>query len=229
VTFCPVEHADRVRAAIFEKGAGKIGAYDQCSFNLDGTGTFRAGDAANPFVGRIGELHYEKEVRIETIFPSHLGRDIIQAMIAAHPYEEVAYDIYPLENEYEMAGAGMTGIYEESISEIQFLTLLKTVFSVPSIRHSPLRGKPVRKIAICGGSGSFLIPDALRSGADFFVSGDIKYHQFFDAEDKIVIADVGHYESEQFTSEIIADYLKKNFVNFAVRISKTPVNPVNYF
>jgi putative NIF3 family GTP cyclohydrolase 1 type 2 len=150
-------------------------------------------------------------------------------LLAAHPYEEVAYDIYPLENSYERTGAGMTGRLAAPMPEPDFLAMLKQVFNVPFLRHSPLLDKPVENIAVCGGSGSFLIPDAIRQKADFFVTADMKYHQFFDADGKIVIADVGHYESEQFTSHIIADYLKKNFANFAVQISETPVNPVNYF
>jgi dinuclear metal center YbgI/SA1388 family protein len=229
VTFCPPDHAGKVRDALFKAGAGNIGEYDQCSFNADGTGTFRAGDATNPFVGKIRELHFEPEVRIETIFPVYLKSGIVKALLAAHPYEEVAYDIYPIENSFERTGAGMIGRLAAPMPEPEFLAMLKQVFNVPLIRHSPLLDKPVENIAVCGGSGSFLIPDAIRQEADFFVTADMKYHQFFDADGKIVIADVGHYESEQFTSHIIADYLKKNFANFAVQISETPVNPVNYF
>jgi dinuclear metal center YbgI/SA1388 family protein len=229
VTFCPAGHAEKVREAIFSAGAGKIGNYDQCSFNADGSGTFRAGDGANPFVGNIGEQHMEKEVRIETVFPSYLQNNILKALFSSHPYEEVAYDIYTLDNEFDKTGAGMKGKLKKPMSEQEFLTRLKNVLNVACIRHSPLRGKQVETIAVCGGSGSFLIQDAIRSGADFFVTADIKYHQFFDAEAKIVIADVGHFESEQFTCLIITDYLKKNFPNFAVRISETSVNPVNYF
>ena len=229
VTFCPVDHAGKVREAIFNSGAGKIGKYDQCSFNADGTGSFRAGDTAAPFVGKTGELHFEKEVRIETIFPAYLQDKILNALLDAHPYEEVAYDIYPLMNEFDRTGAGMTGRLAEPMDEAGFLLRLKEIFKVAVIRHSPLRGKLVETVAVCGGSGSFLIPDAISNKADFYITGDMKYHQFFDADGKIVIADVGHYESEQFTCLIIADYLKKNFPNFAVRISETPVNPVNYF
>jgi hypothetical protein len=229
VTFCPAGHAEKVREAIFSAGAGKIGNYDQCSFNADGSGTFRAGDGANPFVGNIGEQHIEKEVRIETIFPLYLQNNILKALFSSHPYEEVAYDIYTLDNEFDKTGAGMKGKLKKPMSEQEFLSRLKNVLNVACIRHSPLRGKQVETVAVCGGSGSFLIQDAIRSGADFFVTADIKYHQFFDAEGKIVIADVGHYESEQFTCLIITDYLKKNFPNFAVRISETSVNPVNYF
>ncbi len=229
VTFCPSDYAGKVREAIFEAGAGHIGDYDQCSFNAEGSGTFRARDMANPFVGEIGEIHFEKETRIETIFPVYRQKSIISALLKSHPYEEVAYDIYPLDNEFDQAGAGMIGMLEKKMTEIQFLNLLKDVLKVPCIRHSPLLGKKVGKVAVCGGSGSFLLGDAIRQKADFFVSADFKYHQFFDADGKIVIADTGHFESEQFTCDLLADYLKKKFPTFAVLISETPVNPVNYF
>jgi dinuclear metal center YbgI/SA1388 family protein len=229
VTFCPVEYARKVREAIFEAGAGHIGEYDYCSFNAEGSGTFRAGEKASPFVGEIGEFHFEKEIRIETIFPAYRQKEIIKALLDSHPYEEVAYDIYSIENESDNAGAGMIGRLEQKMTEMQFLILLKDVLGIPCIRHSPLLGKKVGKIAICGGSGSFLLQDAIQHRADFFVSADFKYHQFFDADGKIVIADTGHFESEQFTCDLLADYLKKKFPTFAVLISETPVNPVNYF
>jgi dinuclear metal center YbgI/SA1388 family protein len=229
VTFCPSGYAGKVREALFHAGAGHIGEYDQCSFNAEGIGSFRAGENANPFVGGIGEVHFENEIRIETIFPSYRQKSIIGALLEAHPYEEVAYDIYNLENDYSRAGAGMTGELEQEVTEAEFLRKLKEVLKVPCIRHSPLLGKMVKTVAVCGGSGSFLLQDAVQHQADFFVTADIKYHQFFDADGKLVIADVGHYESEQFTCNLLADYLKKIFVNFAVQISETPVNPVNYF
>jgi len=229
VTFCPVDYAGKVREALFESGSGHIGDYDQCSFNAEGLGTFRAGEKTSPFVGEIGEIHFEREVRIETIFPSYRQKSIIEALLKTHPYEEVAYDIYPLENEFEQAGAGMIGKLEEKMTENQFLMKLKDVLKIPCIKHSPLLGKMVGTIAVCGGSGSFLLQDAILQQADFFVSADFKYHQFFDADSKIVIADTGHFESEQFTCDLLADYLKKKFPNFAVQISETPVNPVNYF
>ena len=229
VTFCPTDYSGKVRQAIFEAGAGHIGNYDQCSFNGEGSGTFRAGDIAKPYVGKIGEIHFEKETRIETIFAAYKQKDIIRALLKSHPYEEVAFDIYPLENEFDEAGAGMIGLLEQKMTEMQFLLLLKDVLKVPCIRHSPLLGKKVGKVAVCGGSGSFLLGDAIQQQADFFVSADFKYHQFFDADGKIVIADTGHFESEQFTCDLLADYLKKKFPTFAVLISETPVNPVNYF
>jgi dinuclear metal center YbgI/SA1388 family protein len=229
VTFCPTEFAGKVREAIFEAGAGHIGEYDQCSFNAAGSGTFRAGDNTSPFVGDIGESHMESETRIETIFPAYKQKSIIRALLNSHPYEEVAYDIYPLENEFDQAGAGMIGTLEQKMTEMQFLMLLKDVLNIPCIRHSPLLGKKVGKVAVCGGSGSFLLGDAIQHKADFFVSSDFKYHQFFDADGRIVIADTGHFESEHFTCDLLADYLKKKFPTFATLISETPVSPVNYF
>jgi dinuclear metal center YbgI/SA1388 family protein len=229
VTFCPLDHAQNVREAIFSAGAGHIGEYDQCSYNSEGQGSFRAGNNAHPFVGKKGELHFEPEVRIETIFPVYLQRNIIAAMIDAHPYEEVAYDIYPLDNEFNRAGAGMIGDLPGKVSEKDFLQTVKETLKTPFIRHSPLTGRMVSKVAVCGGSGSFMIPDAIRQKAEIFVTGDVKYHQFFEAEGKLVIVDAGHYETEQFTCNLLADYLKEKFAKFAVRISETPVNPVNYF
>ena len=229
VTFCPLSHADQVREAVFNAGAGHIGEYDRCSFNAEGKGTFRAGEQADPFVGEIGKLHFEDEVRIETIFPSYLQKNVITALLESHPYEEVAYDIYRLENDSDRNGAGMIGYLPDKLTEAEFLTKLKDVLQVACIRHSPLLGHQVEKVAVCGGSGSFLIPDAIRQKADFFVTADIKYHQFFDAEGKMVIADAGHFETEQFTCNLLADHLKKNFPNFAIQISETRVNPVNYF
>jgi dinuclear metal center YbgI/SA1388 family protein len=229
VTFCPADHAAKVREALFIAGAGHIGEYDQCSFNSEGSGTFRAGDKANPFVGEIGEIHFEKETRIETIFPAYKQKNIIATLLESHPYEEVAYDVYPLDNEFDLTGAGMIGKLENEMTEMDFLRKLKDVLKTPCIRHSPLLGKMVKTVAVCGGAGSFLLQDAIHQHADFFVSADIKYHQFFDADKKIVIADAGHYETEQFTCNLLADYLKEKFANFAVQISETPVNPVNYF
>jgi dinuclear metal center YbgI/SA1388 family protein len=229
VTFVPVSHADKVRQAIFEVGAGHIGQYDYCSFNVAGEGTFRASDSANPFVGEIGQLHKEPEVRIETIFPKFSENKIIPAMIKAHPYEEVAYDIYPLGNKFEHAGAGAIGYLEKPIDEAEFLNLLKHVFQVPVIRHTKFLNKKISCVALCGGSGSSFLSDARKAGADVYVSGDFKYHQFFDAEDRILIADIGHFESEQYTLEIFYDLLIKKFSNFALRFTKVKTNPINYY
>jgi dinuclear metal center YbgI/SA1388 family protein len=229
VTFIPADAAEKVRNAVFEAGAGHIGNYDYCGYNLDGTGSFRAGENTNPFVGEKGQVHYEKEIRFETIFPGWLQGKILKALIDSHPYEEVAYDIYSLENSYEKAGMGMVGDLENSFQETDFLELLKKTFGAGCIRHTALKGKNVRKVAVCGGAGSFLLNQAIAAKADVFVTGDFKYHEFFDAENKILIADVGHYESEQFTKELFYELLTKKFPKFALRFSEVRTNPVFYF
>ncbi len=229
VFFVPTEHAAAVREKIFEAGAGHIGEYDMCSFNASGEGTFRGSDKSSPFIGKKGQMHTEPELRVETIFPKEREGRILGALNEAHPYEEVAYDIYPLDNVYDRAGMGMVGELEKSLSETDFLGLLKEKFGVPVIRHTRFSGKKVKKVALCGGSGSFLLPKAIASGADAFLTGDIKYHTFFDADGKILMADIGHYESEQFATEIFYDLLIKKFPKFALHLTEVNTNPVNYY
>jgi dinuclear metal center YbgI/SA1388 family protein len=229
VTFVPIDHIGAVRTAIFEAGAGHIGNYSCCSFNIAGEGTFKALEEANPFVGKKGELHTESEIRIETIFPKYLESKIISAIKKAHPYEEVAYDLYPLSNQLTKAGAGAVGYFDHPVEGKSFLDLLKMTFKATSIRHTALPGKNILCVAMCGGSGSFLLGDAKKAGADVFVSADYKYHQFFDADNQTFIADIGHFESEQFILEIFYDLLMKNFSNFAIRFTKVKTNPINYY
>ena len=228
VTFIPPEHADKVRLAVFKAGAGVIGEYDQCSYNLEGHGTFRGSDNTNPFVGEKGKLNFEKEIRFETVFPENLQTLIIRALLEAHPYEEVAYDIYSLENAHDRVGSGMTGETSEPVKTSEFLGRLKKIFHAKAVRHSKIVRDQINKVAVCGGSGSFLIHEAIGSGADIFITGEIKYHQFFEAGDKIILADIGHYESEQFTKEIFYELLIKNFPKFAVHLSEVNTNPINY-
>lgn len=228
ITFCPEAKAEEVRTALFNAGAGHISNYDECSFNTNGTGTFRAGAGSNPFVGEIGKQHQEKEVRIETIYPQHIESQILKALFETHPYEEVAYDLIPLSNTHNRIGAGLVGELPEESNEMDFLKRLKTVMKADSLRYTALRDKKVKKIAICGGSGSFLLGDAIKKGADVFVTADFKYHQFFDAERRIIIADIGHYESEQFTVELFYEILMKKFSTFAVLISTINTNPIKY-
>jgi dinuclear metal center YbgI/SA1388 family protein len=228
VTFVPDQYAEKVRLALFNSGGGSIGNYDECSFNMTGTGTFRPGNGSNPFTGKIGERQHEKEERVEIIFESHSQSKILQALFESHPYEEIAYDIYKLDNQYQLIGSGMTGELNEPQDEMTFLKHVKTTMKAGSLRHTPLLGKPVKKIAICGGSGSFLLPDAIGASADVFITADFKYHQFFDADKKIVIADIGHYESEQFTIEMIKTLISEKFSTFAVRLTEVKTNPVQY-
>jgi dinuclear metal center YbgI/SA1388 family protein len=229
VFFVPPEHAHTVREKIFEAGAGVIGNYDRCSFNLTGEGTFRALEGTDPYVGKKGELHTEKEIRVETLFPKHRQSAVIAALLEAHPYEEVAYDLYMLDNQYDGAGMGMIGQLPEPVDEKYFLDQIKNKFSSRIIRHSRLLKRKIQNVAVCGGSGSSLLKEAISQGADIFLTADLKYHQFFDADGRIVLADIGHYESEQFTTELFHDILLKNFHNFAVHFSKVNTNPVNYF
>ena len=229
VTFVPVDHAEGVRNAIFEAGAGAIGNYSECSFNTEGIGTFKGDEGANPYTGERGSRHHEKEVRVETIFPVYLESKIMAALTGAHPYEEVAYDILPLTNTMTGIGSGLTGLLPRPMDEINLLTRIKEVFNVPVIRHTELTGRPVQKIALCGGAGSFLIPNALAAGVDFYITADIKYHEFFDANNRMVIVDIGHYESEQFTINLLQEFLEQKFPNFAVLKTEVDTNPVQYF
>lgn len=228
VTFCTVANADEVRAALFAAGAGDIGNYDSCSFSATGRGSFRAGEGTNPYVGKIDELHFEAEERIETIFPMVRQSKIIEALLKSHPYEEVAYDIYTLENTFGGTGAGLVGDLETPEETISFLKRLKKIFGADGIRYTPIVEEKVSRIAVCGGSGSFLIHQAIKAGAQVFVTGDVKYHDFFEADGRLLIADIGHYESEQFTKELLMNIIKKKNSNFAVQISGANTNPVNY-
>ena len=228
-SFVPADKAGGVRDAIFEAGAGNIGNYSECSFNAEGTGTFKAGDNTTPYVGKKGERHYEKELRIEVIFPSYLEQAIITAMKSAHPYEEVAYDVVSLANQHSATGSGIIGELKEKMEGKEFLSLVRTVFKASVIRHTVLTGKPVMKVALCGGAGSFLVDAAIGAGADFYITADMKYHDFFDANRRMVIADIGHYESEQFTIDLLKEVLEQKFPNFAVLKTSVITNPVSYF
>jgi hypothetical protein len=228
ITFCPPSHAQQVREAIFNAGAGHIGNYDMCSFNMLGEGTFRALEGADPFVGEANKLHTESELRIECVLPYYLENEIVSALKSAHPYEEVAYDIIPLTNTHSQTGAGMIGILPEAVDASEFLLNVKKILNLGCIRHTAIKNKKIKKVAVCGGSGNFLIKDAIRCNADIYMTGDIKYHDFFIPENKMILADIGHYESEQFTKELIYTLLKKKFTTFALFISGTNTNPVNY-
>lgn len=228
VTYAPEAYADKVRTALFNAGAGSIGNYDQCSFNTPGTGTFRAGEGTHPFVGEQQILHSESEIRIETIFPEHMRGKIIAALQKNHPYEEVAYDLFKLKNINKNIGAGMIGTLERPIPVYTFLQQVKQKLNIPVIRHTAESNTLVSKIAVCGGSGSDLIHMAKVAGADIYLSGDIKYHEFFDGGNQLFLADIGHYESEQYTKDLLFEVLKEKIPKFAVSISKTVTNPVNY-
>lgn len=228
-TFVPLEHTEKVRTAIFEAGAGHIGNYSECSFEASGLGTFKGAEGTDPFVGKPGLRHTEKENKLEVIFPAWLQTNILKALMEAHPYEEVAYDIVPLTNSLQQVGSGLIGDLGSATTEADMLKKLKEAFGLQVIRHTPFTGKMVQKVAICGGAGSFLIGRAASAGADLYISGDIKYHEFFDANGRMLIADIGHYESEQFTIDLLFDHLQRKFPTFAVLKTKVLTNPVRYF
>ncbi len=229
VVFIPVNDAPAVRQAIFKAGAGQIGDYDQCSFNVTGEGSFRGSENTDPYAGRAGSLHFEKELRIETIYPEYLEKQVVSAMLEAHPYEEVAYDIYHLGNRHERAGMGITGDLAAAMKPGDFLKMLKENFKSAAIRYTAFPKNGIRKVAVCGGSGSSLTDAARAAGADVFVSGDFKYHDFFKADGKMMITDIGHYESEQFTMEIFHELITKKIPNFAVHFSEINTNPIHYW
>lgn len=227
--YVPRSDVDAVRQALFDAGAGHIGEYDECSYNTGGYGTFRPLDGANPAQGEIGTQERVEETKIEVIYPAHIERQVLVAMLAAHPYEEVAHDIYTLENRLQSVGSGVIGNLETPKDEMDFLQYLKSKLNIRVIRHTKLLGKPIRRVAVCGGAGSFLLTEAKRSGADIFITADYKYHEFFDAEDQIIIADIGHFESEQFTQHLLLEIIQKKFANFAVLLTETDTNPIKYY
>ena len=228
VTTVPVQYAESVRNALFNAGAGHIGNYDSCSYNLMGEGTFRAREGASPHVGEIDALHFEPEVRIETVIPVMKREEVLRALLAVHPYEEPAYDFYMLENSWAQAGSGIVGTLPEPMEEEDFLYQLKDTLGLSSIQHSPYLGKQIREVALCGGAGAFLIPQAIGYGADIFITGEAKYNDFYDVENKILLATVGHYESEVCTKNIFYNLLSEKFPDLELNLSQFDENPVKY-
>ncbi|MDR1813382.1 MAG: Nif3-like dinuclear metal center hexameric protein [Tannerella sp.] len=228
VTFVPVESEDILRKALFKAGAGHIGNYSSCSFNTEGNGTYLAGENTNPYRGERGELHTEPETRIETVFPAHLKTAVLRALLLAHPYEEPAYDIYPLDNEWHQAGSGVIGTLPDWEDELIFLQRIKDVLNADCLKHSPLTGRKLRTVAICGGSGAFLIKDAIAAEADIFITGEAKYNDYYDVENKILLAVTGHYESEIITKDIFFHVISKKFPTFAAQNSTLNTNPIKY-
>jgi dinuclear metal center YbgI/SA1388 family protein len=228
VTYAPIKDAEKIRRALFEAGAGKIGKYEECSFNIKGIGTYKPIEGARPYIGKVGVRQEEPEERISVIYPKHLEKKILQNLFIQHPYEEVAYEIFELKNSNQEIGLGIIGELETAFDEKEYLLNLKEKLQLACIRHSPLRGKEIKKVAILGGSGAFAIENAKASGADIYISSDIKYHEFYQGEDKMIIADIGHFESEQYTKLFLYEQLTKKIRNFAVALSETNTNPINY-
>lgn len=229
VAFVPVADTQRVLDALHAAGAGQVGNYANCSFRVEGVGAYQAGADANPVLGDIGEYHREAEHRIEVIIPTHQQEQLLGALRQAHPYEEVAYYLTPVANANQDVGSGAVGNLPEPLNGLAWLSYLKEKMSLDLIRHTPLPDGIISRVAVCGGVGSFLLPNAIRSGADAFVTADCKYHEFFDADDRITIFDIGHYESEVYTKDLIQQHLAKKFATFAVILAETNTNPVRYF
>lgn len=227
-TYVPFADAEQLRNKLFEAGAGNIGNYNHCSFNIEGKGSFKGNENSNPTIGNKGELRFEEETCISVIFESHLESKILKALFNNHPYEEVAYEVITLNNSNQNVGMGMIGEFPSEIEEQSFLNLVKATFKTDCVRHSKLLNKPIKKVALLGGSGSFAIGNAIKAKADAYISADFKYHDFFKAENSILLADVGHYESEQFTKNLLYDYLSKKFTNFAFVLSEKSTNPIYY-
>lgn len=229
VTYAPAANAGEVRNALFAAGGGNIGNYSECSFFSEGKGTFKPGENTNPFIGEQGKRAIVNEEKIEIIFPNYLQSVLVNALKKNHPYEEPAFDIIPLNNVYENVGSGIIGELQHETGEDFFLEKIKKTFGTGVIKHTASLNKNVKRVAVCGGAGSFLIKSAIASKADFYITSDIKYHEFFDADNQLVIADIGHWESEQYTPELLFDILVAKFPTFAVLKSALCTNPVQYF
>jgi dinuclear metal center YbgI/SA1388 family protein len=227
-TYVPKSNAEALRTALFNAGAGSLGNYESCSFNAEGEGTYLGNEDSNPTIGKKGTLHTENETVISVTFKKHLESKVLKTLFKAHPYEEVAYEITTLDNTNQHIGMGMIGELKKEMDETACLKYVKTKMNTECVRHTKLLNKPIKKIAVLGGSGSFAISAAKASGADLLITADLKYHDFFSAENDIVLADIGHYESEQFTKSFLVDYLSKKITSFAIILSKTNTNPVKY-
>ena len=226
--YCPVSDAQRLKGLLWEAGAGNIGNYSHCSFSTIGQGTFMGNDDSKPSLGQKNVLHTEKEEKIEMILPSYLQNRILDTLFSEHPYEEVAYEIHLLDNVNQNIGSGLYGKLKTPMKTNDFLRHLKKLMQTDCIRYTELHKEHIETVAVCGGSGSFLLDDAKRVKADIFITADFKYHEFFDAENDIIIADIGHYESEQFTKELLSEILNEKFTKFATHLSSINTNPINY-
>jgi hypothetical protein len=228
ITYTIPENAEKLRNALFDAGAGKIGNYEDCSFNSKGIGTYMGNEDSNPEIGERFEFVESDEIKIEVTFEKYLESKILKALFKNHVYEEVAYEIYDLQNAHQNIGLGMIGELENPMDEKDFLLMVQEKMQADGIRHSTFLGKKIQKVAVLGGSGSFAIKNAIQAGADAFLTADLKYHQFYEAENQLILADIGHFESERYTKNYIVDYLRKKILNFAIILSEENTNPVKY-
>ena len=228
IVYVPKDNIEVLDKAMFDAGAGSVGDYDQCHFRSEGFGTFRPNKNAVPFIGEYNTRSQVNEFKVEYLVSNHLLNNVLRAMNNAHPYEEVAHDIVPIKNTNNYEGSGMIGSLENTVDEVEFIEKVKEKFNCSMIRHTQLLNKKIKNVAVCGGSGIFLLSDAIKKKADVFITSDVKYHDFFDVENKILLLDIGHYESEQYTMNLISEHLIKKFTNFAVHLTDINTNPINY-
>ncbi len=225
----PAESADELRLALFEAGAGSIGDYDSCSFAVTGMGTFRPLDGAEPYSGKVGSQYIGEEVRLDLVLPSYLQNSVEKALVEVHPYEEPAYQFFPMLNGSRHLGLGAVGNLAHALTPDELVAHVKSVFQSPVARCSAYPADSIiRRVAVCGGAGSSLIPKAIAAGAQAIVTSDTRYHDFVDYANTILIVDIGHHESENCTKDIFYHIITKKFPNFAVRYANADINPINY-
>ncbi len=227
--FIPKEKTGDLLDSLYKAGAGEIGAYANCSFRSEGKGTFKPKENANPWLGTVGRYEEVAENKVEVVFPSFKKSAILAAMRSGHVYEEISYYLETLENINQEVGSGAIGVLENPMEIIDFLPYLKEKMNLDAIRYTATDTNIIKKIAVCGGVGSFLLGAAKSLEADVFITSDYKYHEFFDAENEIMIADIGHYESEQFTKDLLVEKISKKFTNFATYLSDINTNPIKYY
>lgn len=228
ITYAPLKYFQNVLDALHQAGAGNIGNYSQCSFSLSGEGRYMPMPGSTPTSGKIGELAVESEQRIEVTFEAYKQSAVLAALRKAHSYDEIAYEIYQTDNVHQEIGLGMVAELPHEMDERDFLHWVSDRMQAPGIRHSALLGKPIKKVAVLGGSGAFAIPAAKAANADVLVTSDLKYHDYFQAEGQLIVMDIGHFESERYTKNYIVDFLKKKITNFAISLSEVNTNPVKY-
>ena len=228
LSFCPSSEAKIIKEKLWKSGAGNIGNYSHCSFSSIGEGTFMGNEHSNPTIGEKNKIHTEQEIKIEMILPSYLQKDVLNTLFIEHPYEEVAFELQNIDNINPKIGSGLFGQLTKPLKPMDFLNHLKKIMQTECIRYTNINKEYIQTVAVCGGSGSFLLNDAKKIKADIFITADYKYHQFFDAENDLIIADIGHYESEQFTKELICEILNEKFTKFATHLSSINTNPINY-
>jgi dinuclear metal center YbgI/SA1388 family protein len=228
ITYVPITDVEKVKEALFTAGAGNLGNYSECSFTITGQGTFKGDENSNPVIGEQLKRETLEEKQLSMSFLPHLEKAVVAALMHSHPYEEVSYELSTLENAYQNIGMGVIGSFSMPLDQADFLIKTKSVFKTNMVKHSLSQKQKIKKVALLGGSGAFAIKNALQAGADAYITADLKYHDFFQAKD-LLLCDVGHYESEQFTKNLLHEYLTKKFSNFAILCAQAQTNPVNYF